>query len=193
MRPVLLLEASVAAHRRLADALATLRDDDVCGASLLPGWSRAHVLTHLANKTRDHVWLIEGAVHNEVLRPDYEGAPSVIEAGAGRSADDLRSDVLTAFADLERAWDGLAEDCWDRTGIAVPGPRSMADFAGRHLRDVEVHHADLDIGYAPADWSDTFIAYELPKRLAGLAGRTSHASLLAWLMGRGSPPELGPW
>lgn len=193
MRPSPILEASLAAHRRLEDALLAVQDEDCRGASLLPGWSRGHVLTHLADKTKHHVWMLEGAVQNQVRRPDYEHAPVEVEAGAGRSAKELRRDIMLAFAALEQAWNGLPDDSWTRCGVAVPGLRSMADLAGRHLRDVEVHHVDLDIGYGAADWSAAFIDNELPKRLTGLSNRTSPASLLAWLIGRGAPPELGPW
>ena len=193
MKPDVLIEASLAAHRRLEADLQVLNDENARGASLLPRWSRGHVLSHLANKTRDHVWMMEGALRDEVRRPNYEAAPALVEAQAGRCADELRSDVLLAFAALERAWNDFPADRWNRNGIAVPGPRSMADLVGRHLRDVEVHHADLNLDFGPADWSDTFITYELPKRLAGLPKRTDPASLLAWLIGRGGPPELGPW
>ena len=43
------------------------------------------------------------------------------------------------------------------------------------------------------DWPAVFVEGELAKRLAGLRDRASHTALLAWLLGRGDPPELGPW
>ena len=137
--------------------------------------------------------MLEGALLNELRQPDYDRAQAEVAAGSGRSATELREDVIRSFARLEGVWAKIPDECWDRMGICVPGPRSMADIAGRHLRDVEVHHVDLDIGYAPADWSAVFVDHELPKRLAGLPNRTNHASLLAWLLDRGDAPELGPW
>lgn len=196
MRPVSILEAGIAAHRRLEHALGTLTDDDVRRPSLLPGWSRGHVLTHVAHKTVSHVWMLEGARQNEVRHQHPSGfdhAQAEVAAESGRSAAELRDDVVRSFAQLEAAWAELPDECWERMGICVPGPRSMADIAGRHLRDVEVHHVDLDIGYTPADWSTVFVDYELPKRLAGLSSRTNPASLLAWLLDRADAPELGPW
>jgi maleylpyruvate isomerase len=69
----------------------------------------------------------------------------------------------------------------------------MREIVSRHLRDVEVHHVDLDIDYQPTDWPELFVEGELAKRLAGLPDRASHAALLAWLLGRADAPALGPW
>ncbi|MEO8695079.1 MAG: hypothetical protein ABI658_16245 [Acidimicrobiales bacterium] len=69
----------------------------------------------------------------------------------------------------------------------------MVEIAAHHLRNVEVHHVDLDIGYQPRDWPEFFIEAELAKRLRALPDRANHADLLAWLLGRSPAPELGPW
>ncbi len=76
----------------------------------------------------------------------------------------------------------------------VEGPRTMAEIVGHHLRNVEVHHVDLDIGYLPSDWPAELVDAELPRRLRSLPGRAPDADLLAWLLGRAPAPELtGPW
>jgi maleylpyruvate isomerase len=69
----------------------------------------------------------------------------------------------------------------------------MAEIVGHHLRNVEVHHLDLDIGYGPEGWPPAFVEAELAKRLRDLPGRTEHANLLAWLLDRAPAPDLGPW
>jgi maleylpyruvate isomerase len=69
----------------------------------------------------------------------------------------------------------------------------MTEIVGHHLRDVEVHHVDLDVGYSPADWPAELVAGELDRRLRGLPGRADPAELLAWLLDRGPAPGLGPW
>lgn len=196
MRPSDEIETCLASHRHLERSLASLIDRQMREPSLLPGWTRGHVLTHLADKTATHVWLIGGAEVNEV-RDQYPAgfaqAQSAVDARSGRSAAELREDVAQSFADLESAWERLDSDQWQRTGICVPGPRSMADIVSRHLRDVEAHHVDLDIGYSPSDWPELFVEGELAKRLAGLSDRAGHSALLAWLLGRGDAPTLGPW
>jgi len=196
MRPSEKIDACGASHRRLERAVASLTDDDVRAPSLLPGWSRGHVLTHLAHKTLTHVWLMGGAEVNEVREQYPSGldqAHAEVEAGAGRPADVLREELIRSFADFEAAVERLEDDHWKRVGICVPGPRSMADIMGRHLRDAEAHHVDLDIGYRPSDWPPLFVEGELAKRLADLPNRADHAALLAWLLGRDEAPVLGPW
>ena len=69
----------------------------------------------------------------------------------------------------------------------------MKEFVERHLRDVFVHHVDLDVGYRPRDWPSAFVNIELPKRLRDLPGRAESHDLLAWLLGRTAAPELAPW
>jgi maleylpyruvate isomerase len=196
MRPAAAIDACVAGHERLVSAIAPLTDGEVTQPSKLPGWTRGHVLTHLAHKTATHIWLFEGAYVDEVRDQYPHGlvrAQADVEANAGRSAAELRSELIASFAGLEAAWGELPDSCWDREGICVPGPRSMRQIVDRHLRDVEVHHVDLDIGYGPTDWPDVFVEGELAKRIADLPDRASRAALLAWLLGRAEAPALGPW
>ena len=81
----------------------------VRGPSLLPGWTRGHVLTHLA-RNADGDGQPGAAARTGDGRPMYpggaRGAGADIEAGAGRHLGDLRLDLaesaerlLAAFAD----------------------------------------------------------------------------------------------
>lgn len=195
MKPVAGIEACRTSHRRLLAALAPLTDDDFRSPSLLPRYSRGHVVTHLANKAKAHVRLFEGAALAEIrqLHPDRYDADLAADARADRSACELRSDLETSFALLEAAWDGLDDALWDRQGVMTAGPRTMAEIVNHHLRNVEVHHLDLDIGYTASDWPPAFVEGELLRRLHALPDRADHANLLAWLLGRAPAPELGPW
>ena len=52
----------------------------------------------------------------------------------------------------------------------------MAEIVSHHLRNVEVHHVDLDIldiGYLAADWPEAFVEGELARRLGALADRAA--------------------
>ena len=69
----------------------------------------------------------------------------------------------------------------------------MSEIVTHHVRNVELHHVDLDIGYRPSDWPANFVEGELAKRLRALSDRADHADLIAWLLGRAPAPELGPW
>jgi maleylpyruvate isomerase len=182
-------------HRRLVDALAGLSDHDFRSPSLLPRYSRGHVVTHLTNKTKAHVRLFGGPPADEIrrLHPLGYDADLAAAAGAHRAAVDLCSELQDSFARLEGAWHALDDTLWDRQGIMTAGARTMAEIVAHHLRDVEVHHVDLGIGYLPSDWPPRFVDGELTKRLRALPDRAEHAELLAWLLGRARAPELGPW
>jgi maleylpyruvate isomerase len=195
MRPDDLIEACRAGHRTLVAAVAPLSDDDLRAPSLLPGYSRGHVVAHVINKTNAHVWLFGGPPADEVrrLHPDGYDADRAANNAACSPASELRADLARSLDQLEAAWDALDDDMWDRQGIMTAGPRTMTEIVGHHLRNVEVHHVDLDIGYRPADWPEVFVDAELSKRLRGLSDRTDHAELLAWLLGRAAAPDLGPW
>jgi maleylpyruvate isomerase len=196
MKPDADIGCCVAAHRTLLAALASLTDDEFRAPSLLPRYSRAHVVTHLANKARAHVWVFGGPPVGETrrLHPDGYDADRAADAGASRSATELRGDLTQSLAQLEAAWASLDEALWVREAIMTAGSRTMTEIVRHHLRNVEVHHVDLDIGYRPADWPAHFVEGELPKRLRSLPDRADHAELLAWLLGRSSAPDLeGPW
>jgi maleylpyruvate isomerase len=189
------IDACKSSHRRILQDLATLTDADFKAPSLLPRWTRGHVVTHLANKTRTLVWLYNGPAAGEVRRqfPVGHDHDAAADQGADRSASALREDLAQSFEAVETTWDNLASEHWAGEGIVTPGIRTMADIVSRHLRDLEVHHVDLNIGYTIADWPEHFVEVELTKRLRDLPGRAEHAELLAWLLGRAPTPDLKPW
>ena len=196
MKPAADIAYCVTAHRSLIAALAPLTEADLRSPSLLPRYSRAHVVTHLANKARAHVWIFGGPLVGETRRLHPEGydADRAADSGASRSGVELRADLTRSLQLLEVAWNGLDDAHWDHEAIMTAGPRTMTEVLRHHLRNVEVHHVDLDIGYRPRDWPARFVESELAKRLPGLPDRVDHAVLLAWLLGRSSPPDLqGPW
>jgi maleylpyruvate isomerase len=195
MRPEGEIEACRSSHERLLAGVAPLTDDELRSSSLLPGYTRSHVIAHITNKAIAHIRLFEGAREGRVLRlhPLGYDPDAAAEAGASRRPDDLRSGLARALRALEAAWDSLDPDRWDRKGIMMAGPRTMAEIVGHHLRNVEVHHVDLDIGYRARDWPASFVESELARRLAALPERAEHPALLAWLLDRASAPELTPW
>lgn len=196
MRPTTTIEACRRGHRLLLNDLALLTDDDFRVPSLLPGYTRGHVVTHLANKAASHVRLLDGAARDEVRRahPDGYDPDRAAGLGAGRSAAALRAELAERLGALEAAWDGLDDAAWAREGDMTAGRRTMAQIVGHHLRNVEVHHVDLDVGYGPSDWPPVLVEAELGKRLRSLPGRADHADLLAWLLGRAPAPALdGDW
>lgn len=195
MRPTETLEACIAAHDRLLSAVAKLDDDGVRVPSLLPGWSRAHVVVHLARNADSHVWLFEGAKLGEVRHqyPSPGMREADIEAGSSRPADALIEYLTRSCHALEEAWAGLDDNRWEVMGIVTPGPRTMAEIVFRRLREVEVHHADLGVAYSPSDWATVYVEEELRRRLPSLPDRADRPALVGWLLGREEAPVLRHW
>lgn len=197
MKPVDTIAACRTSHRVLLASLAPLSDDDFRGPSLLPGYSRGHVVAHIANKAKAHVVILGGPAAGEVrhLHPDgYDPDLAADRAAAVRPAGELRSDLAQCFELLEATWDALDETFWDRPAMMVAGLRTMREVVSHHHRNVEVHHVDLDIGHRPSDWPAILVESELSKRLGSFPDRADHAEILAWFLGRAPAPELtGSW
>src|ERR1700689_2077692 len=86
------------ATRRLLDEMAGLSDAAARQPSLLPGWSRGHVLTHLARNAEGSTRLLTWA-RTGVPGYEYESAEAraaEIEAGAGRPPPGLVEDPRPA-------------------------------------------------------------------------------------------------
>ena len=195
MRPHDDIETCRSSHSRLVAAVGSLADDDLRAPSLLPGFSRGHVLAHVINKAHAHARVFGGPPAGEIrqLHPNGHDAKAAAHAGASRSASELRSELERAFEDLDSAWEALDDAHWSHHAVMTAGPRTMVEVVGHHLRNVEVHHVDLDVGYQPSDWPPRFVEAELAKRVRDLTGRADHADLLAWLLHRAPAPALGPW
>ncbi len=57
---------ATAAHELLVAAVASLTDEGARSPSLLPDWTIAHVIAHLARNADSHVLMIEAANRGEV-------------------------------------------------------------------------------------------------------------------------------
>jgi maleylpyruvate isomerase len=193
--PATLIDGCAAAHAALGASLEDLNDAVARGPSQLPGWSVGHVLTHVARNADSVVWRLEGAARGE-LRDQYPGGLAQrkgdIEAGAGRPASDLVRDVRTSSAAVERVMADLPAAAWDAPSRTSRGVvESSRDAVLSRWREVVVHHGDL--GLAPVPLPPALVDIWLPRELPRLAERCDPAGLLAWIIGRGDPPELAPW
>jgi maleylpyruvate isomerase len=214
------LETIEAATATLMRTLERLDDDNAHSPTRLPGWTRGHVLTHLARNADGLVNLLTWA-RTGVETPMYASRAqrsADIEAGSDRSATALKDDVGQAHLRLMAAARELPLESWsapiawgqhDTPGTAevVPKLRQV---------EVEVHHVDLDLGYTPADWPVDFVSRLLHLTASGDprddgqsfvlmatdmgldytvgdAGPTISGrseSLLAWLIGRSDGADL---
>ncbi|HST85622.1 MAG TPA: maleylpyruvate isomerase N-terminal domain-containing protein [Kineosporiaceae bacterium] len=185
------------AHQRLFERLEGLTDDAVRRPSLLPGWTVGHVLAHLARNADSVVRRLAGAARNEVVDQypgGVAGRAAEIDAGAGRPAAELVADVRQSALAAEQVAATLPAAAWERLTRAVEGNLAPASAVLlSRIREVEVHHVDLALGYTPKDWPADFIQDTLARELPKLPNRADSAELLGWLIGRGPAPELPPW
>jgi hypothetical protein len=84
-----LVQAAVEAHRRMLESASRLTDADCRGPSLLPGWSRGHVLAHWARNADGQSRMLAAAMRG-VVTAQYPGGDAQraaeVEAGAARPA-----------------------------------------------------------------------------------------------------------
>jgi maleylpyruvate isomerase len=195
--PTAWIAGCVDAHRALLADLEGLTDDDGRRPSALPGWSVGHLLTHLARNADSVVRRLDGAARGEVLDQyagGVAGRAADIEAGAGRPAAELVSDVRSSSAAAERAMFELPPGSWDARSRTSRGvEESSRDVVFSRWREVAVHRGDLGLHSGPVPLPAALVDAWLPTELAGLPPRTDPAALLAWILGRGPAPELAPW
>ena len=152
------------ATQRLLSTARVLAEPDLRAPSLLPGWTRAHVLTHLARNADAMRNLLVG-VRSGTDRPAYasaEAREADIEAGARRPPAELVADVADSAMALRIVARQLPDPAWlVPVQMLDSAPFPAAGLLTRRLVEVELHHADLGTGYGPAQWPDTFAALEL--------------------------------
>lgn len=214
-----LVEMVVASTRYLG-ALSDLGDDDMRQPSLLPGWTRGHVVTHLARNADAFGNLLHWAETGEerYMYESVEKRDAAIEAGAVRSAHDLRVDASASAGRLMQAINELDVRHEDNLVARMPGTPTFParEVATHRWVEVEVHHADLDIGYGREDWAPEFAdllldrvmddradgpamvlrstdtgrtwKYGVPGQGPTVEGRA--CDLAWWVMGRGDGSEL---
>ncbi len=150
---------------RLLTTVRRLSDDDLRTASRLPGWTRGHVLTHIARNADALVNLAEWARtgrERELYAGGREGRDAQIEAGAGRPVAEVLADLEASSGRLLTALADLPAEGLDRT-VRAPSGRELLgrDIPLGRVREVEIHHVDLDAGYTPAHWPAAFVVRTL--------------------------------
>ncbi len=152
--------------------LATLRDRPLTDGwarqpSLLPGWTRGHVLTHLARNADAIARALAGAARGDRI-PMYDGEAARdadIRAGADRRPEELVEDVAGSARRLDETWSRLSDTEWLTEAMTRTGPLPALRLVGMRWREVEIHRVDLADGYGPGDWPASFVAPLLPSLL----------------------------
>ncbi|MFD7263566.1 maleylpyruvate isomerase family mycothiol-dependent enzyme [Streptomyces sp. NPDC059874] len=141
---------------RLLTAVAKLDNAALAEESLLPGWTRGHILAHLARNADALVNVFEG-------RPMYEsatGRDADIERDAGRPLEEQLTDVRDSAARFLATSE--PDQDWSRTVELRNGVTDLAsNVPFRRWVEVELHHVDLNIGYELSDLPEEFTDREI--------------------------------
>jgi len=210
------LHDSAQAFNLTVDALTA---DQLAEPSLLPGWSRAHVVAHVALNGESLAACLEGLRHERPV-PMYasdEQRDADIEELAGAQAADLRDRALGATTLFQEAVELLPDELWSGSIDRLPGGPAwpVATVVATRRRELEIHHVDLGAAYTHRQWPHDFVAELLDVvavdhgsagpftvrandlgrswEVGGTGGTTvsgSGADLGWWLTGRGSGEGL---
>jgi maleylpyruvate isomerase len=173
--PAVLAQISEATAHLLTSA-AELTEEELREPSLCEGWTRGHVLAHLARNADGQANMLNTAATGKVT-PMYasdEQRDADIEAGAFRSGAELLADLRDSAARYARAYaDVDAAKAWGAPVYRTPGAAPMPAFQtpGKRLAELLIHHVDLDADFTPAHWSDAFTDASFTDALARFADR----------------------
>lgn len=177
-------------------AVGGLTDEQLREPSALPGWTRAHVVAHLARNADALVNLLAWA-RTGVETPMYSGPEQRdgdIERGAKLPAAELRADLLRAGERFATRVAEMPAEAWQgevrtRQGRLIRG----AEVLWMRSREVWVHQADLGTGITfdsfPADFLVELIG-DVTGSMTGLSVRIE-AGEHTWTAGDGSPTVSG--
>jgi maleylpyruvate isomerase len=200
------LEASSTALIRTVDAFGA---EELAAPSLLPGWSRGHVVAHLALNGEALAGVLEAVRRGEevAMYASDEQRDTDIEELAGSQQADLLDRLLAATTRFVSALEAMGEDDWGGGFARTPGAEQVpvATVPAMRRRELEIHHADLGAVYGPGDWPQDFVVELLDVLVVDRAPSgpfAVHAGDLerSWSVGdpngptvTGSGAELGWW
>jgi maleylpyruvate isomerase len=175
------IDAVDKATRRLLETAERIDDAAMQAPSILPGWNRAMLLTHLARNADGVAGMLTGVRRSEVVHlypHGREGRNADIEAGREKDAVHVLTDLRAAVTRLAEACSAMSPTDWERDGEAFAGSSGDRRFPVWHMlvfrrREVEVHHADLHLGYGARDWPVDFVISELNGLVSDLGRRLS--------------------
>jgi maleylpyruvate isomerase len=185
-------------------AVAELDASGFDAPSLLPGWNRRQVVSHVAANADALANLVSWARTGQPC-PMYaspEARAEGIARGLSMEVADLGSWLVESACALESAWDDLDPPQWSAVVVTAQGREVPAsEIPWLRAREVWVHLVDLDVG---AGFDDVPTGFLRALRTDVLAKRALVPTIvaplpdeLAWLTGRphriADAPTLPPW
>ncbi len=157
------------ATRRLVRSVDAMTDAHFAEPSLLPGWTRGHVVAHLTLNAEGLAGAIEGVREDRSvpMYPSQEARDGDIEDLSGLAPSALRERFLASTTLVHHAVAELPEELHSARIERTPGSDRVFT-AGRvgemRLRETEIHHADLGLDYTFSDWPASFTELLLESR-----------------------------
>lgn len=152
------LEVSAKAFIRTVDALTSA---ELAAPSLLPGWTRAHVVAHVALNGFALAGVLDGLVHDQqvAMYESDEQRDAQIDELAEAEPSELRERHLAATTAFADAVEAMQDEHWSGHVDRLPGGPAWPAVAvvPTRRREVEVHLADLGTSYTRADWPRDFV------------------------------------
>src|SRR3954471_20630334 len=179
-----------------------LSDEQASEPSLLPSWTRGHVLAHLARNADAlinlTVWVRTGVA--TPMYPSREVRAATIDAQSGRPVGELRDDIAAAHERFMAAVGALTDADWANTWGDPDRTRPATDILTMRRTEVEVHHVDLGLDYTLAHWPEDFVEDLLAQTTADMTARGNQPSLTLvgnddegrWTVGPGGQLVTGP-
>lgn len=174
-----------------------LPDDGFAAPSLLPGWTRHHVVAHVhfnALALRRLVsWARTGVESRMYDGPEQRARE--IEGGLSLPPDRLRALVHRSAEELAAAVAAVPDEAWANVVVTARGrevPASQIPWL--RAREVAVHAVDLAAGVGFADLPAGLLR-ELSAEAVVMHGTAGVAApMAAWLTGRSErAPQLAAW
>lgn len=137
----------------------SLHDRDFTEPSMLPGWTRAHVIAHISLNARAHLNLVRWATTG-IETPMYssmEQRAADIEAAAKHSPAQLRQEFHDSALAWEEGFNAVFDETWDAQVRSAAGqPMKLAMVPWLRSREVMIHSLDLGSSVTWADIPDEY-------------------------------------
>lgn len=181
-----LLRDVEAGTARLLDTVRAFDDGDLAAPSRCPGWTRGHVVAHVARNADALVRLVTWAASGveTPMYPSPEVRAADIEAGASRPVAAQVADLEASAAAFSEALRALPAERFSARVRIGTHEVPAAEILPAREREVEVHHVDLDAGYAPQDWPPGFAGRALPFLLERVTAAPGDAAFVVAIAGR---------
>lgn len=148
----------------LSRVVGEMTDADLDAPTRLDGWTRRHVIAHLARNAEALRRLLAWA-RTGIITPMYVDAlrrASEIERSAGSEPERLRRDLAQTAAELRDDIAAMTDQHWSATVRSARGREiPAAEVPWMRAREVWLHAVDLDAGIGiadlPADFSLTLV------------------------------------